>query len=243
VEKVAVEKPVLIGLVVALVAAIAAVAFLAGRQSAEPTPVVVEATHRLEAVTAPAAPPAPTGPTEADAPTQPAPAAAALHAREAEKPAPVTAVAPPDPVAPRIGVAAPAGNEAVEVAAYFDQIQAIQTESGAADGQAYAQQIITSAMQGDASGFQRLAQDLERSEGRARAITPPDPCKAYHASLLALLGESEAMIRTLERAFASKDVNAMTTVAESASRMQTRTEALQAEEKRLRRQYHLGEGG
>jgi hypothetical protein len=141
--------------------------------------------------------------------------------------------------APRASAeAAPRGpSESAEVAAYFQRIKEIQVGESAGSEKEYAGRLLTAAVSGDSSGFANLASSINEAERRARAITPPSPCAAYHETMLGLLGESKTMVAKMKDALDRKDADSLSAVASAAGSLQSRTEALEAEEQRLRRTY------
>jgi len=170
----------------------------------------------------------------------PPPVASAPVASAPFATAPV-ATAPPAPasVAPAPVRPAAAGPEATAVRDYFTRMQAIDAVDLNGDTGEYANKLLAAAMTGDPSGFDDLLKAEESGAARARAITPPAACAAYHQRLLAMLAESIAMTKGLRTAIASGDTAGLTALAASATSLQSRANALDAEATALKTKYGL----
>jgi len=215
-----------------VVVLIAAVAFLMGRQTsrppAAPTAAVAAPPERNEPPVASAAqeaareePKLP--PTESGA-TAPTPSAS-VSAPSAEHP-------PATPVTPVTDDAR------ARVAAYFKQMQAIQS-GGSGDPQAFATTVANAAAGGDFSGMDDLIRSATDAERRAAALQPPSECAEYHRQAVTLLQESRTMIGALREGLKRNDTNALNAVSESAKSLQTRAENLAQAEKALRARFGL----
>jgi type IV secretory pathway VirB10-like protein len=214
--KVEVSRGLLVGMGSALAVVTLALAFLLGRATAHP---------------AAAAPPAPVqagaeaGPSLQEPPPQP-------PAMPASGPAP--GPRPPQPPAStRSG--APV-REAV--AAYFHAVDQIQPGQLGGDPETLARGILGGLVKGDATGFDGLIRQTEEARANLAALTPPAPCAGYHQASLAVLADSLAMLRTVKDSLQGNGAPAADVTAQ-AGRLRTRTEALQAQEQGLRRQFGL----
>jgi hypothetical protein len=133
----------------------------------------------------------------------------------------------------------PASSEAAAVRDYFAQMQAIQTVSPTNDTGEFANKLLTASMAGDTSGFDDLVKVAEAGASQARAITPPAACADYHQKLIAMLGESVDMVRTLKRAIATNNSTALTALAASGTSLQARANALEDEAKLIKTRFGL----
>ncbi len=219
----------------AMLGLVAAVAFLLGRESnrsaAEAPPVATVAPVAVPA----AVPLAPTPPPVV--PVVPAETPAAKPADVRQKPeAPQAHAAAPS--TPGATPAAPA-SEAAAVKQYFVEVAAIQASGPAGDANEFANHLLTAAMAGDSSGFGSLIHTAEAGMAKARALRVPAACQDYHRKMLGLLGESATMLRTLRSAIQGQDSEALAGIATSATELQSRTEALQADEKALKARFAI----
>ena len=231
----------------AFLALFAAVFFLLGRESTrrrapaaapvapQPAP---EAEPPRAALNAQAAPPSGI----ASAPTPATPSAPAMPTTAPRPsggpavPSPALAMAPLPPLEqPR-----PAQSDAAAAARdYFLQMQAIQTVASTNDTSEFANKLLTASMTGDSSGFDDLIKVMQAGAARARMITPPPCCVEYHQRLLAMLAESTTMVEQLKSAIARNDSGALTTLASSASSLQSRANALDEDARSIKTRLGL----
>jgi hypothetical protein len=211
-----VSKPVVVATAAIFLVLFGLVLFLLGRESSRSAP-----------------PPATTAVTSVPVPT-PAPATPV----PTPPPAAVPAVQAPAPAIPAT-TAPPTSGEAAAVRAYFAQIQAIQTLDLTGDAGEYANKVLAASMTGDSSGFDDLVRAAESGAARARAIAPPPACAAYHRQLLAMLGDSIAMVRGLKSAIGASDSAALGALAASGMSLQSRANALEAEEAAIKTRFGL----
>jgi hypothetical protein len=222
----------------AFVAMIAIIFYLLGRESVHRRPrgQLAQAT-----APAPAAEPAP-APAPWSAPTSPPPASPTPTYTQPPLPAPPPL--PPAMTAPAKRdswsddrapppITAPSG-DAPAIRRYFDAIAAIQTVAAAGDATEVATQLLEAAARGDSSGLDGIVHAAEDGVARARALQPPPACAAYHQQLVAMLGESVAMIRSLKQAMASSDANALGAIAVTGNALKARAERLEADGRAIR---------
>jgi len=234
VGSVTLPRSALVGLLVALAASLLAVAFLAGRASAP-------AEHRAaELVPRPSQPrnvPTPPAPPAAASPELVVPAGVevqeALPATRATPETSSLAVAPPLTARPGDATAA------ARVAAYLVRVARVQGSGGLPEGSDGAQRLLTAVLQGDTSGFDRLIGEAWQAESEVKAIQAPPECRAYHASLVALLEESRALMTDLRAAITGEDADRLPSLGARAASLQTKAEELRAQDQELRRTYGL----
>jgi hypothetical protein len=110
---------------------------------------------------------------------------------------------------------------------------------GTTDTSEFANKLLASAVGGDMSGFDSLVAQAEASAERARAISPPAPCRAYHEKMLALLAESTDMVKGLASAIKGHDMNALGSIATSGNALQTQLTTLETDGKALKTKYGI----
>jgi type IV secretory pathway VirB10-like protein len=249
-EKVSVNKGLLIGIAAVAAASLLAVAFLLGRSSGSPsssaqTPVREVPGPEPLPVSDPRVPDAPLPvPTPADAwvpfPVNPlpatgsAPVAAQRPAARQESPLPA-----PPPVA---GEAARVESDAARasVAAYLDAVGRIQPATMNGDADSVANAMAASLAKGDTSELDRLTRETEAAKGHLAALTPPASCATHYRESLGSLDDALEMLRSMKAAMESPDpVAQLTGVASRATGLRSRAEALQREEQALRQRYGL----
>ena len=94
-------------------------------------------------------------------------------------------------------------------------------------------------MSGDSSGFDSLITLATNGLSRAQALSPPATCAHYHAQLLVMIKESIDVLSTLKSALSRGDATALTSVAGTATGLQTRASALQREEADIKARYGI----
>ncbi len=129
--------------------------------------------------------------------------------------------------------------EAAQVAAYFRAIDAIQAGNRDGNPQSIAEGLITAGLGGDGSGFEEIARTMAQSIRQLRALTPPSSCTEHHQRLLALLEQSQSMVRQIKRAIIDKDTEASARLASIAERMQSQVNAFEKEDRELRTRFNV----
>jgi hypothetical protein len=172
-----------------------------------------------------------------------------LLGRESNRPMVVPVAPPPEPsvAAPSLpppeptGVAVPAIDpaEKAAVARYFRTVGALQNVD-VDNPQAAATAMINSAASGDSSGLQKLVAQAREAERKAQAVTPPPPCAHYHKQLVAVLGDSRAMMQQLERSVGGGNVDGLQALLGRANATKGRSEALAREERQIKSRYGIG---
>ncbi|HTL97470.1 MAG TPA: hypothetical protein VL181_01575 [Holophagaceae bacterium] len=216
-RKVEVSKGLLIGLAVLTAAAVLGLVFLLGRESGRqktmPDPVAMAVSPR-------------SGAAIPQASTTPMPLAAQPFAQPQPGAIPVP---PAEPVTDAMRTA---------VAAYFNAMGHIQAGGMAEGPEGAAQGIVGSLMKGDSSGFDQMIQQAESARASLAAITPPQPCAAYHRESLETLDEGFSLMRSLKTALAAPDgASQVSALTAQANDLRARSEALQSEEQALRQRY------
>ncbi len=112
-------------------------------------------------------------------------------------------------------------------AAYFLRIDTIHSRSGAGDPTTFAMGLIKAGLGGSTAGFDQLIADTQRVEKDIRAVTPPPSCEGYHEASLVALSESREILEEMKTAFAERDFSRLNTIAEQASNLQVKANALQ----------------
>ena len=85
-----------------------------------------------------------------------------------------------------------------------------------------------------------MIRDSEAARGKLAALVPPAPCSAHHRESLASLDDALEMLRSLKTAMESPDpVAQLAGIANRATNVRSRAEALQTQELALRRRYGL----
>jgi hypothetical protein len=225
---------------------VAAVAFFLGRETSQPpeAPIAVSApAQEPPSVRDPAAAPVPNAPLpDASGGAMTPPLTAPANGTAATGSPPSTASAyPSSSSAPAAAVeTSHATAEArARVAAYFTQMEALQSGGPIGDQEAFAATILQGAVSGDFSAIDDLVRAAGDAERRAVAIQPPGECAEYHRMAVTLLQESRTMIAALRDGLKRNDIDALTSVGASAQSMKSRADTLAAAEKALRARFGL----
>jgi len=125
------------------------------------------------------------------------------------------------------------------VAAYFKQMEAIQSAGQTGDPQEFASTVVNAAGNGDFSAIDDLVRAAGDAERRAAALQPPAECAEYHRMAVTLLQESRTMMTSLRDGLKRKDTDALTSLSASAQQMKSRAEDLAKAEKALRARFGL----
>lgn len=226
----------------ALVLALVVIAYLLGQRSAPPAapagapPAPLAATREPppppepRAAPSPSPPPAPVDPREVRVITNEAGEVLIANGRSASPPPAEAAPAPPPP---RTETVVPAG-AAPSVEAYFERMDALQAGPADGDAKSFSQELISSMLRNDYSGFDRLAEDLDRAEQQARGVKPPTSCAEYHNRLIEYLGESRQLMTGMRDAIRTKNLDALNDLSARASKLQDQVRSLKDLEKSLR---------
>lgn len=138
-----------------------------------------------------------------------------------------------------IALIPPSGPERAAVAAYFQTVENIQPGSSG-DPESTARQVVTGLSKGDTSGFDGMIQQAQVARNRLSAITPPQPCAAYHRESLESLDAGLDLMRDMKKDLSSPGQEASAiNLAERANALKARTEALQLQEKSLKQRFGL----
>jgi hypothetical protein len=236
-----VSKQVLVGAAIAFALLIAAVGFLLGRESRRPRKGTAEAAQAMVAAAPMAETPAvePGGavprPGAGAGPDEPVEAASQAAGRGGGARAAARIATPALPTtAPAIEA-----DPAIEVRDYFVQMASIQSAGPTGDPTELANKLLASAAGGDPSGFNALIKDVDNGIARAQQVHVPAGCQEYHQRVLEMLAESGRMLRTLQSSIARQDTDGLGALAASATSLQTRADALNAQARQIRARYGL----
>ena len=127
----------------------------------------------------------------------------------------------------------------ITVAAYFQAVESIQPGSSG-DPESMAQQAVAGLGKGDTAGFDGMVQQAQAARSRLSAIVPPQPCAAYHRECLESLDAGLELMREMKKALSSPEQeSSVLNLADRANALKARSEALQLQEKALKRRYGL----
>lgn len=251
-EKVNVNKGLLIGLVAVAATSVLAVAFLLGRSSGSGQPVGQPEQSRVVV---------PSG-REARSAEAPAlvrtPAEAPVSGFATERPASETVpylpedrtgsqgalltLSPPAGGAPTTTGGPTGATDPVSaaVAKYLDAVDQIQPANLNGSPESVATGMAEALARGDSSGLDAMIRQTEGARERLAALRPPAPCAAHYEKSLESLDDAVGMLRALKSSMQSSDPAAgLAAVSARAGLLQTRAEALQKEDRALRQRYGL----
>ena len=222
-----VSKSLVIGFGCAFVAALVTIAFLIGRDSGRHRTVEPVAVVNTAAPIPPVAQPVPAPPPVAvPIPVAPVPVPTA----------PTIAITPSTPPAAPL----PEPGDGAAVQAYFMRIDALGGGVMMGDNsQDMAEKLLASAVGGDMSGFDAMIKVADSAATAARATSVPAACAHFHSELLGMIDASVKLMNGLKNAIAKNDTGALTSIALSANSIQSRANALAAEEKQIKARFGL----
>lgn len=241
VQKVSVNRSLLIGVVAIAGISLLALAFVLGRESG---PGVPPPLARIERV-------APRAKEEPVSPPTPAPTFIEERAetRPAARPAPSTSgqdaalqIAASQAPAPTGSERGSAGSdpERAAVAAYFDAVDHIQPGAMNGEAESVAREMAAALASGDTSSLDKMIRETEAAKSRLAAITPPAPCAAHHRESLGSLDDAIEVLRSLKSAMESPEpATQLAGVSARAQALRSRADVLQKEELVLRERYGL----
>ena len=223
-----------------VVGLIAALAFFIGRETSRPPAAAAAASSaalepsaaRASAPEVPRLPPAEAA--DGSTPIVPAPASGTVSS--SATPSRASATSMPGPLVDGSQATAEARGR---VAAYFEQMDAIQSGGSVGDQQEFATTLVNGAASGDFSGIDDLVRAAGEAERRAAALQPPAECAEYHRQALALLRESRTMVAALRDGLKRNDTDGLTALGASAQSMKSRAEDLAQAEKSIRARFGL----
>lgn len=131
-------------------------------------------------------------------------------------------------------------SERAAVAAYLDAVDHIQPGKMSGDAESVAGEMAGALAKGDTSGLDRMIRETEAARVSLAALTPPASCAAHHRESIGSLDDALEMLRSLKTAMESSEPAAqLTGVTTRAAALRSRSEALQKEELALRQRYGL----
>jgi hypothetical protein len=232
-EKVSVNKGLLIGVVAVGAASLLGLAFLLGRASVSGTPSGQPLGRELPGgvVASPVSEPRALD-LQAQPLPPPTPAAASITEPVETRPSPA-------PTAVERGSAGSDSARAA-VAAYLDAVEQIQPGRMSGDAEGAANNMAAALARGDTSDLDRMIRETEAAKESLAGLTPPASCAALHRESLGSLDDALEVLRSLKTAMESPEPAArLTDVASRATALRSRSEALQKEELALRQRYGL----
>ena len=243
-ERVSVNRSLLIGVVAIAVVSLLALAFLLGRasESGNPSGPVKGREHPGAAVASPiAGPRAPDQPSSLPSVTGPAatvPAPGPEASAPEHRPGPQTSLPAPAPAA---GERESKGSDPARaaVASYLDAVEHIQAgKLGEAEG--VANEMAAALAKGDTSGLDGMIREAEAARGSLGSLVPPASCAAHYRESLGSLDDALQILRSLKTAMESPEPAAqLPAIATRAAALRSRADALQKEEAALRQRYGL----
>lgn len=217
-----------------LVLLVAAVAFFLGRNTSQPAAAAIAASAPAPEPTASVAEASggavipPIAPSTSGAAATEPPASTPLASASTSMAPPASADTSPVTADAR-----------ARVAAYFKQMDALQSGAPIGDQETFASTIVQGATSGDFSAIDDLVRAAGDVERRAAALQPPAECAEYHRMAVTLLQESRTMVSALRDGLKRNDTSAMSSVGASAQSMKARADNLAAAEKALRARFGL----
>ena len=110
-----------------------------------------------------------------------------------------------------------------------------------AEPNAFAQQILSSTMNGDTSGFDGLISSYENAKTQISAITPPAECRNYHKSCIALLDEGAGLLYDIKAAMAGQDINILLSMQAKATTLESTAREVDNMAKEIYEKYNIPE--
>ncbi len=226
--KIEMPRSLLVGLVGVAALAVLGIVFLLGRESGR--------RHLEEARTGPSTSSLMTPAVPAqELPLTPTISNGGSPSSETPRPEPT----PPSATIPSGIVTLPGDAMRASVAAYFQAVEASQP-SASGDPETLAQQVVAGLGKGDMSGFDGMILQAQATRNRLYAITPPQPCAAYHRESLTSLDAGLDLMRDMKQALSSSGQEvAAIQLADRANALKARTGALQLQELALKQRYGL----
>jgi hypothetical protein len=232
-----VSRGLLIALVAAALVGILGVAFLVGRESAHAPQAVPVSTTSTTSSASPSS-----------AVAEPLGAPSAAYANPFTPALPTGEAPPPSslPLSGTVAVAPPNAAAALHdtmrdaVAAYFREVEAIQSQAKSwSDPEALAQKLLEQASKGDVSGFDGLAAANQKVRDSLRAVAVPEPCREHHRRTVALLDESIAMLERVKGQMNGADVSSLTAMATQGQELERNAKSVDAMAAEIKRRFGL----
>lgn len=140
-----------------------------------------------------------------------------------------------DPIDDRVSGPGSAPSNSPDAATeYFLQMDAIRSNAGAGDPNAFAMDLIKGGLGGATSGFDQLIADTDRMTEEIGQVIPPPSCVGYHEATLESLAEARGMLDSMKGAITTRDLQALNAIALQASELEARTKALAALQEQIR---------
>ena len=237
-EKVAVSKGILLGLVAGLFLSVLAIGFFIGRETAFKAADSIPISVGRVVAPPPAKPvivqPSPLQPSESSVVGPPEEFSPSAMVESAEPPpsqlkpggSPSSEDTPTEPVR-------------TAVAAYLATIDQIQPGRMGGDASEVANKIVESLASADTSGLDGLIQRTESSRNSLAILSPPPPCTTHYQVSLACLDAGLKMLHSIKQAVASSDADGLFSLTAQANAMLSCSDILTKEDKAIRQRFGL----
>ncbi|MEQ8170259.1 MAG: hypothetical protein ABRQ38_15345 [Candidatus Eremiobacterota bacterium] len=85
------------------------------------------------------------------------------------------------------------------------------------DPSQFAQQLISSSLEGNTAGFDNLINNYEHTKNQISTLNPPDECKEYHNGCVSIIDNGIILLKEVKEGIASQDINSLLAVQGKAS--------------------------
>jgi hypothetical protein len=237
-EKVSINKGILVGLVAGLFLSVLAIGFFIGRETAH------NATNSIPISAGRVVAPPPAQPEIIQpSPLQPSEASVVVPPENFSPSAMVKSTEPPPsqlkPGGSPSEVDIPVEPVRTAVVAYFATIDQIQPGQMGGDASEVADKIVDSLASADTSGLDDLIQRAESSRNSLAILSPPPPCTTHYQMSLACLDAGLKMLHTMKQAVASSNADGLFSLTAQANAMLSCSDILTKEDKAIRQLFGL----
>lgn len=237
-EKVSINKGILVGLAAGLFLSVLAIGFFIGRESAR------KATNSGTISAGTVVVPPPAQPEIVQPPPVQSSEPSVVGSNENFSPSAMAESAEPPPSPRKPGgspseVNTPAEPVRTAVVAYFATIDQIQPGQMGGDASEVANKIVESLASSDTSGLDGLIQRTESSRNRLATLLPPPPCATHYQVSLACLDAGLKMLHSMKQAVVSSDADGLFSLTAQANAMLSCSDNLTKEDKAIRQRFGL----
>jgi hypothetical protein len=85
------------------------------------------------------------------------------------------------------------------------------------DPSQFAQQLIGTTLEGNASGFDKLIINYENTKNQMLSLNPPDECREYHEGSISIINMGIELLKEVKTGITSQDINQLLSVQSKAS--------------------------